>query len=207
MSDEKFLVSTPLEDECDTVTYAQGKHKKYYDPDSKRYRIMDNTSYVKLWSANDLYEFTGGDNNLVAYITYLLTSINYDSAITRYDKHSKARVQIRSREELAEVLHLKYSSGSTRARIKQLIDMRVVFEAKVKINGYPPFNVYYLNPLIGMKNKGISLDCYMYFRDILIEVLPKRAIQNLDRHIKEEYGENDINILTNTNACQTDKID
>ena len=56
MDNERFLVSTPLGDECDTVTYAQGKHKKYYDPDSKRYRIMDNKAYTKLWNDVDYYK-------------------------------------------------------------------------------------------------------------------------------------------------------
>ncbi len=207
MSDEKFLISTPLDDECDTVTYAQGKHKKYYDPDSKRYRIMDNKGYAKLWIANDLYEIAEGDNNIVAYITYLLSNMNYDSAITRYDKHLKARILIKNREELAEILHLNYSSGRTRGKIKKLIDMDIIFEAKVKINNYPVYYTYYLNPLIGMRNKGISLDCYMHFRHILINNLPKRAIKNLDKHVIEEYGKDAINILPSEDVPKMDKIE
>ena len=206
MADETFKIANPIEDLYDTVTYAKGKHKRYYNPDTRRYKIMENKDYSKLWITTDLYKLTNGDNNLVAYITYLLQSINCDSAITRYDKHLKARVQIRSREELAEVLHLKYSSGSTRGRIKQLFDMNIIFEAKVKIKDYPPFNVYYLNPLIGMKNKGISLDCYMFFRDILINTLPKRAIENLDRHVLEIYGDNELKILSKNGDYIEDKI-
>lgn len=207
MSDEKFLISTPLDDECDTVTYAQGKHKKYYDPDSKRYRIMDNKAYAKLWIANDLYEIAEGDNNIVAYIVYLLANINYDSAITRYDKHLKTRILIKNREELAEILHLNYSSGRTRGKIKKLIDMNIIFEAKVKINNYPIYYAYYLNPLIGMRNKGISLDCYMHFRHILVNSLPKRAIENLDKHVIEEYGKDAINILPSEDVPKMDKIE
>lgn len=207
MADEKFEVATPLEDEYDTVTYANGKHKKYYNPDTKRYRAMENKSHVKLWIETDLYALTNGDNNLVAYITYLMQSMNYDSAITRYDKHLKARVQVRNREELAEVLHLNYSSGSTRTKIKQLIDMNVVFEAKIQIGEYPPFNVYYLNPLIAIRNRGISVDCYMFFRDVLVDMLPTRTVENLDRHILEEYGKNDIKILAKSSVCNQDNFD
>ena len=196
MADEYFEIANPLNDPYDTTTYAKGKHKRYYNPDTKRYRVMENKDYSKLWIATDLYKLTNGDNNLIAYIIYLLQSINYDNAITRYDKHLKARVQVRNREELAEVLHIKYSSGSSRNKIKQLIDMNIVFEARVKLNNCPPFNVYYLSPLIGMKNKGLSLDCYMFFRDILINVLPKRTVDNLDRHVLEIYGNNDIQILS-----------
>lgn len=166
---------------------------------------MENRDYTKLWVATDLYKLTKGDNNLVAYIVYLLQSINGDSSITRYDKHLKARVQIRNREELAEVLHLKYSSGRTREKIKQLMDMNIVYEAKFKLNDYPPFNVYYLNPLIGLKSKGISIDCYMFFRDILVDTLPKRTIENLDRHVLEVYGDNDAEILTKLPAYIGDK--
>lgn len=205
MSDEIFKIANPLDDPYDTVTYAQGKHKRYYNPETRRYKIMENRDYTKLWVATDLYKLTKGDNNLVAYIVYLLQSINGDSSITRYDKHLKARVQIRNREELAEVLHLKYSSGRTREKIKQLMDMNIVYEAKFKLNDYPPFNVYYLNPLIGLKSKGISIDCYMFFRDILVDTLPKRTIENLDRHVLEVYGDNDAEILTKLPAYIGDK--
>ena len=61
----------------------------------------------------------------------------------------------------------------------------------------------YLNPLIGMCNKGISLDCYVHFRDILKHKLSERAIKNLDRHIVDEYATSP-NILVD-GACPTEK--
>ena len=85
------------------------------------------------------------------------------------------------------------------------MDMNIVYEAKFKLNDYPPFNVYYLNPLIGLKSKGISIDCYMFFRDILVDTLPKRTIENLDRHVLEVYGDNDAEILTKLPAYIGDK--
>ena len=68
MDNERFLVSTPLGDACDTVTYAQGKHKKYYDPDSKRYRIMDNRSFAKIWNDVDYYALADGDKDVMSAI-------------------------------------------------------------------------------------------------------------------------------------------
>ena len=201
MDNERFLVSTPLDDECDTVTYAQGKHKKYYDPDSKRYRIMDNRSFAKICNDVDYYALAEGDKDVMSAILLLLSNINYDSAIIRYDKHLRARIQIRSRKELAELLHLNYENGRTRERIKKLFDIGLVFESTTKINDNRPFHTYYLNPLIGMRNKGISLDCYVHFRDILKHKLSERAIKNLDRHIVDEYATSP-NILVD-GACPT----
>ena len=203
MDNERFLVSTPLGDACDTVTYAQGKHKKYYDPDSKRYRIMDNRSFAKIWNDVDYYALAEGDKDVMSAILLLLSNINYDSAIIRYDKHLRARIQIRSRKELAELLHLNYENGRTRERIKKLFDIGLVFESTTKINDNRPFHTYYLNPLIGMRNKGISLDCYVHFRDILKHKLSERAIKNLDRHIVDEYATSP-NILVD-GACPTEK--
>ena len=71
-ADETFKIANPIEDLYDTVTYAKGKHKRYYNPDTRRYKIMENKDYSKLWITTDLYKLTNGDNNLVAYITYLL---------------------------------------------------------------------------------------------------------------------------------------
>ena len=201
MDYERFLVSTPLGDACDTVTYAQGKHKKYYDPDSKRYRIMDNRSFAKIWNDVDYYALAEGDKDVMSAILLLLSNINYDSAIIRYDNHLRARIQIRSRKELAELLHLNYDNGRTRERIKKLFDIGLVFESTTKINDNRPFHTYYLNPLIGMRNKGISLDCYVHFRDILKHKLSERAIKNLDRHIVDEYATSP-NILVD-GACPT----
>ena len=201
MDNERFLVSTPLGDACDTVTYAQGKHKKYYDPDSKRYRIMDNRSFAKIWNDVDYYALAEGDKDVMSAILLLLSNINYDSAIIRYDNHLRARIQIRSRKELAELLHLNYENGRTRERIKKLFDIGLVFESTTKINDNRPFHTYYLNPLIGMRNKGISLDCYVHFRDILKHKLSERAIKNLDRHIVDEYATSP-NILVD-GACPT----
>lgn len=201
MDNERFLVSTPLGDACDTVTYAQGKHKKYYDPDSKRYRIMDNRSFAKIWNDVDYYALAEGDKDVMSAILLLLSNINYDSAIIRYDNHLRARIQIRSRKELAELLHLNYDNGRTRERIKKLFDIGLVFESTTKINDNRPFHTYYLNPLIGMRNKGISLDCYVHFRDILKHKLSERAIKNLDRHIVDEYATSP-NILVD-GACPT----
>ena len=201
MDNERFLVSTPLGDACDTVTYAQGKHKKYYDPDSKRYRIMDNRSFAKIWNDVDYYALAEGDKDVMSAILLLLSNINYDSAIIRYDNHLRARIQIRSRKELAELLHLNYDNGRTRERIKKLFDIGLVFESTTKINDNRPFHTYYLNPLIGMRNKGISLDCYVHFRDILKHKLSEQAIKNLDRHIVDEYATSP-NILVD-GACPT----
>lgn len=97
-------------------------------------------------------------------------------------------IQIRSRKELAELLHLNYENGRTRERIKKLFDIGLVFESTTKINDNRPFHTYYLNPLIGMRNKGISLDCYVHFRELLQCKLSERAIKNLDRHVLESYS-------------------
>ena len=201
MDNERFLVSTPLGDECDTVTYAQGKHKKYYDPDSKRYRIMDNRSFAKIWNDVDYYALAEGDKDVMSAILLLLSNINYDSAIIRYDNHLRARIQIRSRKELAELLHIDYSSGWQRQKLSKLFKIGLIFETTAKLDGGKSFHTYYLNPLIGMRNKGISLDCYVHFRDILKHKLSERAIKNLDRHIVDEYATSP-NILVD-GACPT----
>lgn len=212
MSDEKFLISTPLDDECDTVTYAQGKHKKYYDPDSKRYRIMDNKKYTKLWNDVDYYALAEGDKDVMSAILILLANMNYDSAITRYDKHYKIRVQIRSREELAELLHMNYNSGWQRQKLAKLFKIGLIFEATITLNGGKPFHTYYLNPLIGMRNKGISLDCYVHFREFLKDTLSERAIKNLDKHVIESYNVipkalSEEDYMDGIVVCQTVKTD
>lgn len=212
MSNDKFLVSTPLEDEYDTVTYAEGKHKKYYDPDSKRYRIMDNKAYTKLWNDVDYYALAEGDKDVMSALLILLANINYDSAIVRYDKHHRTRLQIRSRKELAELLHLDYSSGWQRQKLAKLFNIGLIFETTAKIDNSKTFHTYYLNPLIGMRNKGISLDCYVHFRELLQCRLSEKAIKNLDRHVLESYSvipkaliEEDY--TDGIVVCQTDKND
>lgn len=212
MADEKFSITTPLDNEYDTVTYANGKHKKYYNPNTKRYKIMDNRSYTKLWNNVDYYELAEGDRDIMSALLILLANINYDSAIVRYDKHLKTRVQIRSRKELAELLHLDYSSGWQRQKLAKLFDIGLIFENTTKMNKGKSFHTYYLNPLIGMRNKGISLDCYVHFRELLQYTLTERAIRNLDRHVLESYSvipkalieeDYDDGIV----VCQTDKED
>ena len=164
---------------------------------------MDNRSFAKIWNDVDYYALAEGNKDVMSAILLLLSNINYDSAIIRYDKHLRARIQIRSRKELAELLHLNYENGRTRERIKKLFDIGLVFESTTKINDNRPFHTYYLNPLIGMRNKGISLDCYVHFRDILKHKLSERAIKNLDRHIVDEYATSP-NILVD-GACPTGK--
>ena len=209
MDNERFLVSTPLDDECDTVTYAQGKHKKYYDPDSKRYRIMDNKEYTKLWNDVDYYKLAEGDKDIMCALLILLSNINYDSAVVRYDKHFRTRIQIRSRKELAELLHIDYSSGWQRQKLAKLFKIGLIFETTAKLDGGKSFHTYYLNPLIGMRNKGISLDCYVHFRELLQCKLSKRAIKNLDRHVLESYSAipkalTEEDYMDGIAVCQTD---
>jgi len=174
-------------DKYDTNYYGNGKYKRYYNPDTKRYRIFDNRNYTKIWMEFDYYKYTGGNVYIMSALLILLSNINGDSIVTRKDKHTRKRLAIGSKKELAELLHINYNSGSGREKLKKLFDLNILFEAKITVNKDIKLSRFYLNPLIGMQNQGISLDCYMNFRDVIKPELTARSIENLDNHVIEEY--------------------
>jgi hypothetical protein len=187
MAGDTHKITTVMDDPYNTVWYGNGKFKRYYNPDTKHYRIFDNKSYTKLWTDFDYYKYTEGNVYIMSALLILLSNINGDSIVTRKDKHTRKRLAVNSKKELAELLHINYNSGSGREKLKALFDLNVLFEAKITVNKDLKLSRFYLNPLIGMQNQGVSLDCYMNFRDIIKPELTARAVENLDNHVIEEY--------------------
>lgn len=184
---EQFYFINQIDNEKDTVTYGRGKSKDYWEPDTKRYRLWDGRNKSMTWHKFDYAGLMDNKMGDVGRLLLIMQSIDYDNLICIYDKTIRKFRPIRNKEELINVVNLSPNSSQSRAFVKRLFDKDIVKKMVIVPNTKEQEKIerYFLNPLITMREKGISIMCYKLFREHIIPFIPQRAIENLDKHLLE----------------------
>jgi len=184
---EQFYFSAQADNNKDTVTYGEGKHKDYWNPETMRYRLWDGRNKSMAWQKFNYLKLMDNKMSDVGRLLLLMQSIDYDNLICIYDKSIRKFRPIRNKEELMQVVNYDINSGQGRTFIKRLFGKDIVKKMIIIPNTEDQDKIerYFLNPIITMREKGISIMCYKLFREHIIPFIPQRAIENLDKHLLE----------------------
>jgi hypothetical protein len=168
----------------DTITLWNGVELKYYDNETQRYKLWIGRHSTRVWSDMDyLNDWCGGDRNLFTNLMILMTNADIDNVIVR--KHGRKHLPVCNEEQLRELLGIKRSSWF---KVKKFITKKkILIFAELKL-GDETYYRYYINPLLTLGSKGLSLSCYKLFREYLLPHITDNARDNLDRHLSEEYS-------------------
>ena len=170
----------------DAVRYAN--QTDYWDPDQKSYYIFGQRKCSTLWHSVD-YRSLMGTYADMGKLMELMAHADKDNLIYMIDRHTHERRAVTNWTDIRELLDLA-QGPAWRRFVKKLKDLAIVREIIIKgVNGSPDYKHYYVNPLITMGSRKISLQCYKLFQPELDKVLPARAVADLQRHWAQECGD------------------
>lgn len=162
----------------------------YWDADTKTYYILGKKKRTSVWNDVEYRALMDGSYSDMGRLLDLMCNVERDNAISFYDNRTRRKQLATSWEDLRRMLDMAAGSGAWKRFAKKLKSKGIVREMIIKgVNGSPDIKHLYLSPLIGMGSLKITLDCYKLFQPELDKVLPARAINDLQRHWREESGE------------------
>lgn len=171
----------------DAVRYAN--QVDYWDPETKSYYIFGKKKCSTLWHDVDYKMLMDGSYSDMGKLMELMAHADKDNLIYMIDRHTHERRAVTTWADIRELLDLAQGPAWKRFA-KKLKDLSIVREIIVKgVNGHPDYKHYYINPLITMGSRKISLACYKLFQPELDKVLPARAVADLQRHWAQECGD------------------
>jgi hypothetical protein len=174
-------------DDYDSVRYGQHKIKKYWNPKTKTYRVFDAKTRSAIWRDVDYEQMMDGKWQDMGRLLKLMQSCDRDNMLCVIDsnRHNKL-VPINSEQQLMIVLDLKKRSWLD---FKKKLDKADILKyITIKNADGTTYMRYYINPLVTMRDKGISIQCYKLFKESLDNVLSPKAIEDLNKHLLEENG-------------------
>lgn len=185
---QQFNYSMPIDDDRDTVVYGKEKHKHYWKPETKHYRLFEGRSKSMIWHKFNYKALMDGKMADIGRLLLIMQQVDADNMICTYDKKIRKIRPIRNKEELTLVAGYEAVNGRSREFLKRLFSKDIVKKLIVIPNTQEQKKIerYFLNPLITMQDKGISLMCYKLFREQLVPVIGERAVANLDKHLLED---------------------
>lgn len=162
----------------------------YWDADTKTYYILGKKKRTSVWNDVKYRALMDGSYSDMGRLLDLMCNVERDNAISFYNERTRRKQLATSWEDLRRMLDMAAGSGAWKRFARKLKTKGIVREMIIKgVNGSPDIKHLYLSPLIGMGSLKITLDCYKLFQPELDKVLPARAINDLQRHWREESGE------------------
>ncbi|WP_278502804.1 hypothetical protein [Mitsuokella multacida] len=162
----------------------------YWDADTKTYYILGKKKRTSVWNNVEYRALMDGSYSDMGRLLDLMCNVERDNAISFYNERTRRKQLATSWEDLRRMLDMAAGSGAWKRFARKLKTKGIVREMIIKgVNGSPDIKHLYLSPLIGMGSLKITLDCYKLFQPELDKVLPARAINDLQRHWREESGE------------------
>lgn len=162
----------------------------YWDADTKTYYILGKKKRTSVWNDVEYRALMDGSYSDMGRLLDLMCNVERDNAISFYNERTRRKQLATSWEDLRRMLDMAAGSGAWKRFARKLKSKGIVREMIIKgVNGSPDIKHLYLSPLIGMGSLKITLDCYKLFQPELDKVLPARAINDLQRHWREESGE------------------
>ena len=172
--------------EKDTVTYNNDQSVDYYDPENKRYKIFAAKNGSKIFKNVAFWDIFDSKWADIGKVFCLIEHMDQDNRICFYNRSGRRLRSVTSEKDFCDMLNVTKKTWTT--FYKKLQKYSIIREIIIKgINGAQDTKQYYINPIYTMGSKWITLSCYKLFQDELDKVLPARAINDLQRHWREEF--------------------
>lgn len=170
-----------------------------YNQETGIYKLWRTRRHLMLYDTLDIFkDFAKEKKTLYANIMLLVRCTDSANMITIRKKGRSYPAN--SEKALMEIMHIK--SDRSWDRVKQ-----VLFDKKYPVLCKGTFEIgeqkcirYFMNPLITIYYKGISIFCYRLFREYLKDFLSERDYATLEYWASEYNDEDDIYELDNNSA-------
>lgn len=171
----------------DEIILSNGNIINLWNEDTLTLKTWVNKKSTKMWlNVNYLDDWCDGNESLFAKLMILVNHTDIDNIIV--NRRGNHYIPISSEKELMDLLMVKKTKWY---EIKKFLDKKNILaycEIKFKNEIY---HRYYINPLVTLHSKGLSLNCYKLFREFLLPYLTERTQRTLDEHLTEHYTTED----------------
>ena len=185
------------------ATYTKKVH--YWNPITGRYTIFGGSISVRFWNRVDYFGLFDGNIADIGRTFLLINSINYNNFVCKLDKHSRHQVPLNSYEQLMELVGI--SNRSTFKKFfNKLVERNIIAEIYENdvVDSNKKYRRFVINPIYGMKAKGITPSVFKLFHKSLSPLISSNAYRDLSYLVNEEEGRN---TLPETNVNQLTPID
>lgn len=167
----------------DEIVLADGTKFTSWNEDTKTYKLWVRRKSSRVWlDTNYLDDWCDGNESLFAKLMILVSHTDVDNIIVK--RSGSHYIPISKEDELMELLRVKRSKWF---EVKKFLNKKkILVYGELKL-GDEIYRRYYINPLITLHSKGLSLTCYKLFREYLLQYLTERAQYLLDAHLTEHF--------------------
>lgn len=148
----------------------------YWDTEKKRYKVFTKSKFVKLFTGEgkDIADLIDSDADL-GRMHRLIKSID-DSNMIIYSNNSKKAMVPADKDLIRKLIGL--SKDRSQRFLAEMIKLDII-----KVDEVDGCKRYFVNPIYAMADKAITLRLFKLFRESLVGVLTKQAVEDLDRLI------------------------
>lgn len=180
-----------LDDTLEAYTVVEGPEGKRAIPKFNRktqtFKFWNSRRHKMMFELIDIYRDIAKGNKIVyANIMLLLAHTDKTNLLTKQENSRHYAIQ--DEESIMDLLKIKKSAWY---KLKPIIFNKILpVLAKCKIqtdNGI--YTNYYVNPLLTADYMGISIPCYLVFRNCLKPYLCDRDYYTLEKHLKTLIGD------------------
>ena len=140
----------------------------------RTYRVFGNRNILRIVDHMRIQNIFEGHNSEFAHFYSIISNMNKENVVCRYDSHNKFNIPLHSKAEIYESLGIK--SKATGANLYSFLKSRDLIREVKKADGKA--KLYYVNPAFAMKDSGVRPELYHIFSDYLDNELPELAIRN-----------------------------
>ncbi len=159
-------------------------NKKNYWTNKKKYKVFGRRSAPQIFDSSivDRIEKKADLGNLLILLVY----IDNDNMICRYDKHEEKLMGIHDLQGFCDLLKMK--ERATRDFLKKMMELGVIKKITIAATATEKsYDKFYINPVITMRERAVSLPLYKLFQESLDAVLPDAAIHDLQEAWQAEF--------------------
>ena len=159
-------------------------NKKNYWTNKKKYKVFGRRSAPQIFDSSivDRIEKKADLGNLLILLVY----IDNDNMICRYDKHEEKLMGIHDLQGFCNLLKMK--ERATRDFLKKMMELGIVKKITIAATATEKsYDKFYINPVITMRERAVSLPLYKLFQESLDAVLPPTAISDLQEAWQAEF--------------------
>ena len=165
-----------------------------YNPETEIYKLWMTRRHVKMFDTIDVYnDIAKGNKTLYANIMLLVQHTGTANLIVIRKRNRFYPAN--SEKALMEILGVKKSTWSKLRPQLFEGDLPILCTTTLEIDN-KTYLRYFLNPLIGTYYRGISIVCYMLFRDYLKDFLSTQDFNELEYWASEYMNKDEDAMLT-----------
>ena len=206
MSEKPIDYSALDGDTNEAYTQINGVAIPKYNRNTQRYKLWNTTRHVMLFDKVDIYTDIAKENkNIYANIMLLISHTDITNMLMI--RQGNRYYPVTTEEGIMSILRIKKTAWY---KLKPFLFNKIlpVLIKSTLSAGDKEYYTYYINPLLSVDYRGISIPCYRIFREYLKDYLCSADYYTLEKWSSEYTGNDESFFLSPEQVSEvTEKIE